>query len=84
LFARGGMGYPSSMAIHLEESPVCSTPDTLGGTLRFRGTRVPAQTLLDYLDDGYTIDEFIEFFDSVRKDDAIAFLKIARGDATAA
>jgi uncharacterized protein (DUF433 family) len=72
------------MAITIEASPVCSTPDTLGGTLRFRGTRVPAQTLLDYLDDGYSVDEFLEFFDSVKRVDALAFLQIARGNETAA
>ncbi len=41
-------------------SPIHSDPDILGGTLAFRGTRVQAQTLLDYLDDGYTLEEFLE------------------------
>jgi len=41
----------------LDHSPVHSDPELMGGTLVFRATRVPAQTLLDYLDDGYSIDE---------------------------
>ena len=51
----------------------------MGGTLVFRGTRVPAQTLLDYLDDGFSLDEFLEMFPSVGRDDAVEFLHIARG-----
>jgi uncharacterized protein (DUF433 family) len=48
----------------------------MGGTLVFRGTRVPAQTLLDYLNDGYTLDEFIEMFPSVDREDAAEFLRL--------
>ena len=51
----------------------------MGGTLVFQGTRVPAQTLLDYLDDGYSIDEFLKMFPSVQRDDAEEFLRLARG-----
>lgn len=64
----------------LAHSPVHSDPDVLGGTLVFQGTRVPAQALLDYLDDGYAIGEFIEFFPSVRREDAEEFLKLARAN----
>lgn len=49
----------------------------------FRGTRVPAQSLLDYLDDGYSVDEFLEMFPSVDRRDAQEFLRLAR-DAVAA
>lgn len=55
----------------------------MGGTLVFRGSRVPAQTLLDYLDDGYTIEEFLDFFPSMSRADAIEFLQLARGDVDA-
>jgi uncharacterized protein (DUF433 family) len=55
-------------------SPVTSDPEVLGGTLVFRGTRVPVQTLMEYLGDGFGIDEFIDFFPSVKKDDVIEFL----------
>jgi len=55
----------------------------MGGTLVFRASRVPAQTLLDYLDDGYTLDEFIEMFPSVDRADAVEFFRLARGEADA-
>jgi uncharacterized protein (DUF433 family) len=51
----------------------------MGGTLVFRGTRVPAQTLLDYLDDAFSLEEFLEMFPSVNGDDAVKFLHLARG-----
>lgn len=66
--------------VTLEQSPVTSSPKVLGGTLVFRGTRVPAQTLLDYLDDGFSLDEFLKYFPSVRRDDAVEFLKLSRGE----
>ena len=62
----------------LEHSPVHSDPELMGGTLVFRGTRVPAQTLLDYLDDSYSLDEFLNMFPSVHRDDAEEFLRLAR------
>ena len=61
--------------ITLERSPIHSDPDILGGTLVFRGTRVPAQTLLDYLDDGYIVTTITENFPSVTVEDAEAFLE---------
>ena len=64
----------------LDHSPVASSPDILGGTLVFRGTRVPVQTLLDYLQDGFTVDQFVEFFPSVRRDDADEFLRLVRDE----
>ena len=66
--------------VTLSHSPVSSDPEVLSGTLVFRGTRVPAQTLLDYLHDGYSLDEFLEFFPSVSRDDAAEFLRIARNE----
>ncbi len=69
----------------LDHSPVHSDPKILGGTLVFRGSRVPAQAFLDYLDDGFSLEEFIENFPSVSEGDAREFLKLARdGDARAA
>ncbi len=53
----------------------------MGGTLVFRGTRVPAQSLLDYLDDGYSVAQFLEFFPSVDRMVAQEFLKLARNNA---
>ena len=57
-------------------SPVTSDPETLGGTLVFRGTRVPAQSLVDYLNDGFTLKEFLDFFPSVQREDADEFLRL--------
>ena len=66
--------------VQLHRSPVRSDPAVMGGTLVFRASRVPAQTLLDYLDDGYTLDEFLEMFPSVDREDAAEFLRLARGE----
>ena len=63
----------------LDHSPVHSDPELMGGTLVFCRTRVPAQTLLDYLDDGFSLEEFLEMFPSVRSEDAKEFLQLARG-----
>ena len=64
--------------VTLVHSPVHSDPDVLSGTLVFRGTRVPAQTLLDYMDDGVGFEEFLEEFPTVAREDAKAFLELAR------
>ena len=59
-------------------SPIHSDPEVMGGTLVFRNTRVPIQTLLDYLDDGFSLEEFLDNFPSVDRRDALAFLELAR------
>ena len=53
-------------------------PDILGGTAVFRGTRVPFKNLLDYLEGGHTLDEFLEEFASVSREAAIAALEHAK------
>ena len=63
----------------LDHSPVHSDPELMGGTLVFRHSRVPAQTLLDYLGDGYSLDEFLDMFPSVHRGDAEEFIRLARG-----
>ena len=55
-------------------SVVHSDPEIHSGTPVFVGTRVPAQTLIEYLEGGYTLDEFLDNFPSVRREQAIAFL----------
>jgi uncharacterized protein (DUF433 family) len=52
--------------------------DILGGTPVFRGTRVPFQALLDYLEGGQTLDEFLDDFPTVPKDAAIAAVELAK------
>ncbi len=56
---------------------IISSPDILGGTPVFSGTRVPVKNLTDYLEAGDTLDEFLEDFPSVSKTQAIAFLEQA-------
>lgn len=56
---------------------VHSDPEIVSGTPVFVGTRVPAQALLDYLEGGETIDEFLDDFSSVSREQAVAFLKEA-------
>ena len=62
--------------VMIDHSPVSSNKGVLGGTLVFRGSRVPAQTLIDYLNDGYSVEEFLEFFPSVQKEEAEAFMRL--------
>ena len=57
---------------------VHSDPEILGGTPVFVGTRVPAQTLFDYLEGGETLDEFLHQFPSVKREQALAALELAR------
>ncbi|HVT03585.1 MAG TPA: DUF433 domain-containing protein [Thermoanaerobaculia bacterium] len=56
---------------------VHSDPGILGGTPVFVGTRVPVQALLDYLEGGDTIEEFLDDYPSVNRDQAVAFLEEA-------
>jgi uncharacterized protein (DUF433 family) len=53
-------------------------PEILNGMPVFRGTRVPFKNLLDYLEGGYSLDEFLEQFPSVKREDAIAALELAK------
>lgn len=58
--------------------PIQSDPEIMGGTTVFMGTRVPVQTLLDYLEAGDPLDEFLEDFPSVERVQAIAVLELAK------
>ena len=57
---------------------VHSDPEISGGTPVFRGTRVPVQSLFDYLEGGATLDHFLDQFPSVSKDQALAALDLTR------
>jgi uncharacterized protein (DUF433 family) len=52
--------------------------EILGGTPVFRGTRVPFQALLDYLEGGQTLDEFLDDFPAISKEAAVAALEFAK------
>lgn len=57
---------------------IIKDPDILGGTPVFRGTRVPFQALLDYLEAGQTLDEFLHDFPTVTRDAAVDALQHAK------
>ncbi len=57
-------------------------PETMGGTAVFTGTRVPIQTLFDYLEGGDTLEEFIDDFPSVTKNQVIEVLEVAKKTVT--
>jgi uncharacterized protein (DUF433 family) len=59
---------------------VASSPDILGGTLVFKGTRVPVRTLWDYLEGGDSLDEFLDDFPTVSRAQALQVLRSARDD----
>ena len=59
------------------------SPEILGGTPVFAGTRVPIQTMLDYLEAGDRLGDFLEQFPTVSRDQAVAFLKFAKESALA-
>lgn len=54
-----------------------SDPETLGGTPVFVGTRVPVRSLIEHLEGGYTLDEYLDSFPTVRREQAVAFLEQA-------
>jgi len=60
------------------KGPIHSDPEILSGTPVFVGTRVPVQSLFDYLEGGETLDEFLRQFPSVRREQAIAAIELAR------
>ena len=73
LISRTPFRYHSAM----KEPVVTSSPDVMGGTPVFARTRVPVQTLLDYLKGGETIDDFLEGFPTVTREQVIALLEEA-------
>ena len=59
--------------------PIISASDEImGGTPVFTGTRVPVKTLFDYLEGGESIDDFLDGFPTVTRDQVIALLEVAR------
>ncbi len=73
----------SQMSLVIEEHELASLPitvdaDILGGTPVFRGTRVPVDALLGNLEAGVSIDEFLENFPSVSREQALEVIKFSR------
>ncbi len=52
-------------------------PEVLGGTPVFKGTRVPLESLFDHLEEGVTLDEFLDDFPTVTRKQAVAALELA-------
>ena len=65
------------------QSVIVSDPEILGGTPCFRGTRVPVDSLIDYLEAGDSLDEFLDNFPSVSREAAVAALEEAKALLTA-
>jgi uncharacterized protein (DUF433 family) len=66
---------PGLIAAMKKRSVVKIDPDILSGTPCFAGTRVPVRALLDYLEGGDTLDEFLEQYPTVSRKQAVAFLE---------
>lgn len=62
----------------MDKPIVTCSPDILGGTPVFAGTRVPIQTLIDYLEGGDSIDDFLKGFPTVTREQVIALLEEAK------
>lgn len=62
----------------LPDPLITATPDTMSGAAVFAGTRVAVQTLLDYLEEGGRLGEFLEDFPTVSGDHAVAVLELAK------
>ena len=69
---------PKAPRVNLSDEVIVKDLDILGGTPVFRGTRVPFQALLDYLEGGQTLGEFIDDFPTVTSEAAISALELAK------
>lgn len=68
----------------MSTSVVVSDPEIMGGTPVFPGTRVPVQTLMEYLEAGESINDFLDGFPTVSREQVIAFLEEAKEKVLAA
>ena len=67
---------PGGQRVMLKDSLIINTsPEIMGGTPVFTGTRVPVQTLLDYLKAGESIDDFLDGFPTVTREQVIALVE---------
>jgi len=75
--------YPGEREMKDQALVVHSDPEILGGTPVFVGTRVPLRNLIDYLERGHSLDEFLDAFPSVSRPQAVAALEAAHEALTA-
>ena len=62
----------------LADPLVSSSKDIMSGAVVFTGTRVPLQTLMDYLEEGDSLEDFLEDFPTVSREHAVAVLELAK------
>jgi uncharacterized protein (DUF433 family) len=67
-----------TLPFEIPEALVWSDPERMGGTPCFRGTRVPLDALFGNLEDGMSLDEFVDAFEGVTREQAVGVLEAAR------
>jgi uncharacterized protein (DUF433 family) len=67
------------MKTEVEAQIISRSPDVMSGTPVFAGTRVPVQTLIDYLAGGHPLDEFLDDFPTVSREQALELLHRVKG-----
>jgi uncharacterized protein (DUF433 family) len=67
------------MKTEVEAQIISRSPDIMSGTPVFAGTRVPIQTIIDYLAGGHPLDEFLDDFPTVRREQALELLQRVKG-----
>ena len=63
------------MSTEVETQIISQSPDILSGTPVFAGTRVPVDTIIDYVAGGHSLDEFLDDFPTVRREQALELLE---------
>ncbi len=66
----------------MNDKVISKNPEVLGGTPVFRGTRVPIRILFEYLEDGSPLAEFLDHFPTVKREQAVAVLLLAKDKLT--
>ena len=72
-----GAKYSNGMFDWSDCNGVTASPETVSGAFVFRGTRVPVKALFENLEDGATVDEFLEWFPGVNREQVDAVLQFA-------
>ncbi len=70
------MGYSRVMAWIAKEDVTSRNPNVVSGALVFAGTRVPVKNLVDYLKNGHTLDDFLDGFPGVSREQAVGYLEM--------
>ena len=66
------------VSVVVKQGVIYRSRDTLGGTAVFTGTRVPIKNLFDYLAGGHNLDEFLDDFPSVSREQAVRVIELAK------